>query len=179
MPILEATNVVANGRLMSLQDCISDALKHNLDVQIQRYNPEISLYNLRGDYAGYDPLFSISGEHQYNVQPGGFTTQGIQLPSQTTLNNEGTANLKGLLPFTGLQYDLSGNLNEQHFPDSTNGPNSGGAVGVSLTQPVLKNFWIDSTRLAIKLGKNGLPGQRTTVPRPGDHQYYCGPDGLL
>ena len=28
--------------------------------------------------------------------------------------------------------------------------NFGGAIGVDLTQPLLKNFWIDSTRLTIR-----------------------------
>lgn len=155
-PSLEATNLVAGGRQMSLQDCIQVALAHNLDVQIQRYNPEISLYNLRASYGGFDPLFNISGQHQYNVQPGSFTAQGLQLPSQTTRNNSGTAGLTGELPFTGLQYDLTGNLLEQHFLNSTNGPNSSGAAGIQLTQPLLKNFWIDNTRLTIKISKNKL-----------------------
>ena len=56
-------------RAMSLQDCIQEALQHNLDVQIQRYNPQISLYNLRAAYGGYDPAFNISGKHNYNVSP--------------------------------------------------------------------------------------------------------------
>ena len=32
-------------RAMSLQDCIREAMQHNLDVQIERYDPQISLYN--------------------------------------------------------------------------------------------------------------------------------------
>src|SRR3954471_4699196 len=38
---------------MSLEDCIETALQHNLDVRIQRYNPEIKLYNLNADYGAY------------------------------------------------------------------------------------------------------------------------------
>ena len=140
-PSLEATNMVVGGRMLSLQDCVQEALRHNLDVQIQRYDPEISLYNLRASYGGYDPLFNISGQHNYNVQPGSFTAQGIQLPAQTTRNNSGNAGISGVLPFTGLQYDLTGNLAEQHFLNSTNGVNSSGAAGISLTQPLLKNFF--------------------------------------
>ena len=155
-PSLEATNMVAGGRMLSLQDCVQEALKHNLDVQIQRYDPEISLYNLRASYGGFDPLFNITGQHNYNVQPGSFTSQGIQLPAQTTRNNSGNAGLSGELPFTGLQYDLTGNLQEQHFLNSTNGANSSGGAGISLTQPLLKNFWIDNTRLTIQVDKNRL-----------------------
>ena len=37
----------------------SEALEHNFDVQIQRYNPEISLYDLNAAYGGYDPDFQF------------------------------------------------------------------------------------------------------------------------
>ena len=51
---------------MSLQDCIAEALKHNLDVQIQRYNPQFDLYNLRASYGRLiDPTLKLSGRHQY------------------------------------------------------------------------------------------------------------------
>jgi hypothetical protein len=53
-------------RAMSLEDCIQEALQHNLDVQIERYRPQIQLYNLRGAYGGYDPLLNLSGQHNYN-----------------------------------------------------------------------------------------------------------------
>ena len=43
------TNTAAP-RMMALQDCIQEALQHNLDVQIERYQPQISLYNLHAAY---------------------------------------------------------------------------------------------------------------------------------
>ena len=39
------------GGTMSLEDCIQEALAHNFDVQIERYDPQISLYNLNAAYA--------------------------------------------------------------------------------------------------------------------------------
>jgi outer membrane protein len=155
-PTLEATNLLAGARRMSLQDCIQEALQHNLDVQIQRYNPEIDLFNLRAAYGGYDPTLKFSAEHNYTVQPSGFTSQGIQLPSQTTTLNTFDSSIAGALPFTGLQYTFQGSINQQTFLSNTNLPNSGGSIGVSLTQPLLQNFWIDSTRLTIKVNKNKM-----------------------
>ena len=73
-PSLEATNLLVGGRRMALQDCIAEALQHNLDVEIQRYNPEINLFNLRAAYGGYDPTVKFSANHQYSVQPSGFTS---------------------------------------------------------------------------------------------------------
>ena len=60
------TNNAVAPREMALQDCIQEALQHNLDVQIERYQPQISLYNLHAAYGGYDPLLNISGQHNYD-----------------------------------------------------------------------------------------------------------------
>ncbi len=67
------TNTVAT-RAMSLPDCLQQALQQNFDVQIERYQPQISLYNLRAAYGGYDPGFNISGQHNYDVTPGRFNS---------------------------------------------------------------------------------------------------------
>jgi HAE1 family hydrophobic/amphiphilic exporter-1 len=155
-PTLEATNLLAGARLLSLQDCIQLALKHNLDVQIQRYNPEIDLYNLRASYGGYDPTAKFSANHEYLVQPSGFTQQGIPLPAQTTTFDSYNASIGGALPVSGLQYNFLGNIDEQTFLSGGNIPNSGGSIGVQLTQPLLQNLWIDQTRLTIKQNKNAL-----------------------
>src|SRR5512135_3692523 len=57
------TNTTGQVRQLSLQEAIEIALKHNFDLQIDRYGPQIALYNLKGSYGGYDPAFSFSGEH--------------------------------------------------------------------------------------------------------------------
>jgi outer membrane protein TolC len=135
---------------MSLEDCIQEALQHNLDVQIERTVPQISLYDLRSDYGGYDPLFNISGQHDYNKS-------GVDgVPPTISDDNSAKSDIGGLLPW-GLQYDFKGNLSDTYGP-SYSGTNetSGGTIGVQLTQPLLKNFWIDSTRLTIRVAKNRL-----------------------
>jgi outer membrane protein TolC len=149
------TNTTA-GREMSLEDCFQEALVHNFDVQIERYDPQISLFNLDAAYAGYDPIFNFSGQHDYNVSPGGFTSQQIQFPATTSQADSFNSSLNGTLP-EGLQYTFSGNISDTTFNQGTNSTeNSSGSIGVSLTQPLLKNFWIDNTRLTIRVAKNRL-----------------------
>jgi outer membrane protein TolC len=41
--------------------------------------------------------------------------------------------------------------------------NSSGSVGVEVTQPLLKNFWIDTTRLNIRVAKNRLKYSELTL----------------
>ena len=148
------TNAVAP-RAMALQDCIQSALQHNFDVQIERYNPQISLYNLNAAYAGFDPTFNISGQHKYNVQPGGgfnqFSTNSI--PARATDADSFTSGLGGTLP-EGLQYNFTGNIADT--TSTANPESTAGSIGMQLTQPLLKDFWIDSTRLNIRVAKNRL-----------------------
>jgi HAE1 family hydrophobic/amphiphilic exporter-1 len=143
-------------RSMSLPECIQEALSHNFDVQIERFNPQISLYNLNAAYSGYDPTFSVSGTHSYDVSPGGginpYSTNSVTIPPRITDVNSFSSGISGgLLPWGGLQYSLSSGLSQDYLPDS-----STANVGVTLTQPLLKNFWIDSTRLNIRVAKNRL-----------------------
>jgi outer membrane protein TolC len=150
-----STNAPA-GRAMSLADCIQAALAHNFDVQIQRYNPQISLYDLNAAYSGYDPTFTASGKHNYNVTGSEFQN-GFQLPALVSDENSFNSGINGVLPW-GLQYGFSGNVSQQYGHSGlTNGfESSAGSIGVSLTQPLLKNFWIDTTRLNIRVAKNRL-----------------------
>ena len=161
-------------RALALDDCIQQALAHNFDVQVQRYNPQIALNNLHGAYAGYDPLFSLSGQHNYNsTGPDGF-------PAATSYGNSFKTGLNGSSPW-GMAYDFSGTIAEQYGGTLNAGTNqsSGGSVQVQLTQPLLKNFWIDNTRLAILVDKNrlkfseqGLRGQFITTVSAVENAYY-------
>lgn len=142
-------------RALSLQECIAEALMHNFDVRVERYEPLKSQLSLDAAYAGYDPTFNVSGQHNFN-ETGGAFANGLERPPQITDANSFNSSLGGLLP-SGLTYNLTGNIGENYGTlgaspfDSTSG-----SMGVSLTQPLLRNFWIDSTRLAIAVGKSQL-----------------------
>src|SRR5437660_10349664 len=73
---LPAAAQVKDTRPLSLEQCLEIALEHNLDIQIERYVPDISLYTLRGSYGAYDPTFNSSVEHDYNLSSGGIDAQG-------------------------------------------------------------------------------------------------------
>lgn len=183
------TNLPAGpARAMSLQDCIQEALQHNLDLQIQRYNPQISLYNLNANYGGYDPTFTFSGTHTYNDTGGTF--QNGQIVTGSTYNEDSFSSaISGTLPWLGTMYSLGGNVSStkgdkfgitNSFPfQSSSGQVGAGINGVTLTQPLLQNFWIDKTRLDIRLAKNtlqskelGVRGQAITSVTAVEDAYY-------
>jgi outer membrane protein TolC len=181
-------------RILSLQDCIVIALEDNFDIQIHRYDPIIARYTLFGTYGAYDPVLSMSGEHAYNLSPGGVDPQGRAFGGVETDTDTVGASLSGLLPW-GLQYGIGGSLSDQTgtrpsfitdpnniiltsstFSNATTGGDitlvqtnfgvlptrspfetTSGRVGIlDLRQPLLKNFWIDTTRLAIFINKREL-----------------------
>ncbi|HWX18920.1 MAG TPA: TolC family protein [Candidatus Binatia bacterium] len=142
-------------RRVSLQDCIQLALQHNLDLQIDRYNPEISLYNLRANYGDYDPTWTISGQHDHNesgtqVLGGNFTIAG-----SVSDDNSFASTVSGSLPW-GTTYNfgtLPSPIKDTYGPGLNN---AFGSVGLTMSQPLLKNFWINTTRLNIRVAKNRL-----------------------
>jgi len=147
----EETNILE----LSLAECIEIALEHNLDIQIDRIRPEIARYQLDLAYAPYDPLFDFSAIHSHEESPGGLDEQNRPFVGSKTDQDAFRSGLRGILP-TGLSYSLSGDLSRRTGSDPFGNltPIAGGDAGITLRQPLLKNFWIDSTRLDIRLSKN-------------------------
>ena len=142
---------------LSLQDCIQQALEHNLDLKVERYNPQIATLNLQGAYADYDPNFSLGGSHSYSLSGGGIDPS-THLPSPTSSIDADsfTSGLAGLLPW-GMTYSAQGNIAESYgtisgFPSD----NTHGSASLSLRQPLLRNLLIDATRLNIQVNKLSL-----------------------
>jgi hypothetical protein len=158
----QAANTVV--RRISLQETIQLALQYNLALQIERLAPELSRFNLAGSYSYYDPTFTLRGEQNFISSPGGFnSTLGLPTPASDTWTEHFNAGLVGRAP-TGLKYDMGADLRRTSgsFPvANTNGtftfvdrpfqyrPD----VGINLTQPLLKDFWTDADRTAIKVNK--------------------------
>lgn len=143
-------------RELSLQECIDLTLKNNIELQIARYQPEIARYNLKAAYGAYDPTAFFSGQYRHNES--GPTIVGSNTISGA-LSDEGTFNtsLGGLTPI-GTTYTLFGNIDDivQTRNGFSTNRNANGQAGINLTQPLLRNFWIDSSRLLIRIDKNRL-----------------------
>src|SRR5260221_2032048 len=167
---------------ISLEESIERALRHNLDVQISRVNPAIARYNLNIAYADWEPVLSASGSHSFSATPAGIDQHG-PFPATETKTDAFNAGIggpgggvSGLLPI-GLSYGLSGNASDQN--STTFGEKSRGSVTLNMRQPLLKNFWIDTTRLNIKVNRNrlkyselGLRLQIMTVVNNVAQAYY-------
>jgi outer membrane protein TolC len=124
------------------------------------------MYGLAGSYGGYDPNFSFGGEHNQSSSAESLFQGGMLIPGSDNTASSFSSGLGGLTPW-GMTYDLSAggsdkfgksyswdtNVNrivEKPFEQSTM------TSGLTVTQPLLKNFWIDSTRLNIQVSRIAL-----------------------
>jgi len=153
-----------NSRPVSLQECFVMALEKNLELRINRYNPQFALFNLSAVRAGYEPTFSLSGQHDHDESGSRLLSGGFTVPGAESDSDSFRGGLNGLTPW-GMTYGLNANAREtsgDNFFFDTNlnqivgvpFQNSGGSVSIDVVQPLLKNFWIDSTRLNIEVAKN-------------------------
>ena len=154
-------------RSLSLEECTRIALEHNLDIQINRLDPQLKTFALAGSYANYDPTLSFGARHDYNLTQGGLDSNNLPYPGSENDANNVSGGLDGLLPW-GLSYGLGVNLSDRwgnYLPFDANGnplpgvpfeTTSGNAGIFTMRQPLLKNFWIDNTRLQIFLNKKNL-----------------------
>jgi len=157
----------AEARPISLDDCIRLAMAYNLDLQIERLNPAMRDLDVWGGYSAYDPTFTARYNHRYNLGIGGYDTTINTLTLGTEDNTDsGGLGLSGLFP-TGGRYELmasgSHTVGTQPAPTlldpSGRGPyrtSDANAAAATLTQPLLKNFWIDGARYSITLRKKDL-----------------------
>ncbi|HTH49099.1 MAG TPA: TolC family protein [Candidatus Limnocylindria bacterium] len=136
---------------VSLEDCVALALKHNFDIRVQRYEPQLSRLTLDSSYAPYVPALSSTFRQQFSVSPGTAIPGQAPVPGSESWHENYNVGLTGALP-TGLTYGLNGSLERSH-DESKNYFNYYPQASITLAQPLLKNLWIDSTRLNITLDK--------------------------
>ena len=165
--VLAATHTHAQSpttRLIGMDECLQLALQHNLDVRIQRINPELAQYTLSGSYGAFDPNLTAGISRSITSQPAGVDAQGRPYGASQNTVDAMNAGVSGRLP-TGTRYQLGGPLNETYgitdLPAYLGGgqqvlDRSFGQVGISLTQPLLKSFWIDTPRMTIAINKKAL-----------------------
>ncbi|HSH95010.1 MAG TPA: TolC family protein [Roseimicrobium sp.] len=143
-------------RTLSLSECISMALEHNLDVQIQRIGPQIARFSLDAYSGAYDPNFSMSYTHGFVSSPGGTDSNAIPLPAAERTTDDYTPQLNGTLPGYGTRYSLLTTFQAREGTGVTPGTEHTAASSITLTQPVLKNFLIDNTRQLIEVNRRSL-----------------------
>src|SRR5439155_14194670 len=112
-------------------------------------------YTLQGAYGAYDPNLSLAGQHNHRESGAIFANNQIILGSKTDADAFNSS-INGKLPW-GTTYTVSGNVADTHGTQAgIPFENTAGAVSITGTQPLLKNFWFDANMRTIKIAKNRL-----------------------
>jgi outer membrane protein TolC len=139
---------------LSLDDCITRALKDNLSVAIQVLNPEISATSVARSEEKYIPTLSVDWSSR-NTESASYSfldAAGTAIVDAT--NNFGfTANQT--LPFGGsLSISLSGYKTDSNRTGSTINPRYSSTLRLNFNQPLLKDFGSKMSRREILIARN-------------------------
>lgn len=135
-------------RTLTLQECFQLALKHNLEVQIERFGPEIADFNYAAAQGAYDPNFTSRFRRSYDRSLGGVDPRGVVISSDTDIDSYSFAGLTGTLP-SGMTYSMGPYSTTRVNRSGLIGANYSSSIGMSVSQPLLKNLWIDDARRQI------------------------------
>lgn len=138
-------------RRMTIDDAVATALEQNLDLQVQRINPQLQDLSIAGFRAAYTPNFVSTLSSADQTQPStsfldsGSGVGASSITSGQSLFNFGVASLSN---WFGGSYDVRWNNTRStttNLLQSFN-PQLNTAVIATYTQPLLRNFKIDGTR---------------------------------
>lgn len=141
-----AANTTGAPADLTIDEAVARALERNLDIAVERINPETFDYSLQAIYGTYRPIVNSTLLKSYIVQlPSSQLIGGDKVKNKAAVGNVGgTWNL----PWYGGNVALAWNNRRQ---DSTNlfttySPQFNTSVGFGYAQPLLRNLKIDSTR---------------------------------
>lgn len=158
-PALE-TQLENNLQALSLTDCVQIGLEHNLDIKINRYNPQISQYSYSMAYAGYDPVLNSSYTYGFSKNPGSLDPGSTIINLDRDIYSDNLSSSLSMLSPSGGTVSLAGNYSRSGFSSGMynmgNNDQFNASAGINLSQPLLRNFWINGTRMGIKIAKKNL-----------------------
>lgn len=142
---------------LSLQESIQLALKHNLDIAIEGFNPQIRDEEVMVERAVFDPSAFVEGDVTNSATPNRSLLAGVTVSRDLAANfNLG---FRQKLP-TGGSYEFRFNNNRDdsnaRFLQPPGGINPAYAsdVTITLTQPLLKGFGIDINLTRVRIAQN-------------------------
>jgi outer membrane protein TolC len=181
-PAQVSTPAVAQGPQVQItsDDAVRMALENNLGIRAERLSPQVQAFLLRQTQAQYAPtLISAFTKNSSTTPPEDFLTG-----SGTALTNAGLRTNAGLaqqLKWGGGRYQLTldGARNTTSNAGSVYNPRLSSNLNASYTQPLLRNFSIDTTRQQLLVGQKEqeivdiqLQQQLTQTARTVRSAYY-------
>lgn len=140
-------------RRLSIEEAVALALEQNVDLQVDRINPQVSDLSVSVARSGWTPAFFSNVTNRSQTNPPTDIFGGA-----STITNENLSSQVGvqqLLPWGGANYTAfwnSGRVTTNNIFSSFN-PQLTSTVGFNYTQPLLRNFTIDATRQQVLVSR--------------------------
>ena len=136
---------------LTLDEAVARALERNLDLAVQRLNPQVFDLNLAQQLAAYRPTFDTNFQNNSRTNPSSTQLDGGEsVVSDIVTVNSGVSQEVG---WGGGRYQVNFNNNRSastNFFSSFN-PSYRSSVQASYTQPLLRGFRIDPIRQGIQV----------------------------
>ncbi len=140
---------------LTLDQCISAALENNLQISIERFNPELADVSLSRAKELFMPRLDLTYGNQRTESPSYWFIQGAN--TQISKYADYSLSLLQQIP-TGGNFSLS----MANYRSDTNSsfqlinPRYGSTIRFDFTQPLLKNFGFKVSRKDILIARNNL-----------------------
>jgi HAE1 family hydrophobic/amphiphilic exporter-1 len=146
-------------QLLTLQDAISMALQNNLDIESFRQGVQIAQYNLFSLRGFYDITSTADIGYRSQINPSSSSLGGAG--SAGSVSNKSFAydfTTGQQIERTGGNYLINFNNNRVRTSNSfqTLNPTFNTNLTFTFTQPLMRNFSIDSSRRSIQIAKKSL-----------------------
>ena len=136
---------------LSLDEAIALALERNLDIAVERLNPQLMDLQIAQANAAYQPTLSTSFTNSSRANPSSSQLDGGQKTVQDTQTVDTSINQS--VPWGGGNFQVGWNNNRvesNNFFSSFN-PSYRSTFQASYTQPLLRGFSIDSARQQLQV----------------------------
>jgi outer membrane protein len=140
----------------TLKDAIMAALEKNPDIEIARHNVRLSQFDVLAAQGAYDPITSSTLNYASQKTPNVSRFSGS---SQNFLENNAFGYNFGyskLVERTGGSYQVNFNNSRLTSNSASLATSYNPTLTAALTQPLMKNFGIDSNRHLIQIAKKKL-----------------------
>jgi outer membrane protein len=143
--------------MLSLKEVTKLALQNNLDIAIQDTNEQVSLQKIIAAFGSYDPSlsgnFSLNSSKQANTVSYQASTGDFNISKTLSWNYQFSKSFRTGGSFTASWQDRRSSTD---YTSSRFNPSYSSQASLSFTQPLLRNFRIDSSRGNIKIANLDL-----------------------
>jgi outer membrane protein TolC len=137
---------------LSLDEAVARALEHNVDIAVNRYDPQDAAEAVRELKGFYDPLLTSLISRSSATRPASdFFSGAPEVETDVDIYNFGVIQQ---VPTGGsFRADFNNNKTTTNSAFSIFNPSNSSNLNLRASQPLLRDFKIDSTRFQIKVAK--------------------------